>query len=310
MKEIKKTELFSVYYRQWVSLYKENAVRDVTLKKYEMALQWIEKLIPKIRVCDMTRQVYQQMINDYAKEHERQTVMDFHHNVKGAVIDAIDEGLISGNPVRKIVVKGRSPVLKKKVKYLSQTELQLLLKALNLKTGINCDCLIYLMAKTGIRFSEALALTPNDFDFEKKTLSISKTWDYKGGGGFLPTKNRSSVRKIPLDKQTISHFSLLLKGLDSELPIFISDDRPVYNSTVNDHLEILCRSLDIPIISIHGLRHTHASVLLFAGVSTASVAKRLGHSSTSTTQNTYLHIIRELENQDTDLIVRSLSDLA
>ena len=75
-------------------------------------------------------------------------------------------------------------------------------------------------------------------------------------------------------------------------------------------LERHCNRAKIPVISVHGLRHTHASVLLFAGVSIASVARRLGHSSMTTTQKTYLHIIRELENQDIDLVMRSLSGLS
>ena len=75
-------------------------------------------------------------------------------------------------------------------------------------------------------------------------------------------------------------------------------------------LERHCNQTKIPVISVHGLRHTHASVLLFAGVSIASVARRLGHSSMTTTQKTYLHIIQELENQDIDLVMRSLSGLS
>ena len=75
-------------------------------------------------------------------------------------------------------------------------------------------------------------------------------------------------------------------------------------------LERHCNQAKIPVISVHGLRHTHASVLLFAGVSIASVARRLGHSSMTTTQKTYLHIIRELENQDIDLVMRSPSGLS
>lgn len=75
-------------------------------------------------------------------------------------------------------------------------------------------------------------------------------------------------------------------------------------------LERHCNRAKIPVISVHGLRHTHASVLLFAGVSIANVARRLGHSSMTTTQKTYLHIIRELENQDIDLVMRSLSGLS
>ena len=75
-------------------------------------------------------------------------------------------------------------------------------------------------------------------------------------------------------------------------------------------LERHCNRAKIPVISVHGLRHTHASVLLLAGVSIASVARRLGHSSMTTTQKTYLHIIQELENQDIDLVMRSLSGLS
>ena len=75
-------------------------------------------------------------------------------------------------------------------------------------------------------------------------------------------------------------------------------------------LERHCNRAKIPVISVHGLRHTHASVLLFAGVSIASVARRLGHSSMTTTQKTYLHIIQELENQDIDIVMRSLSGLS
>ena len=55
------------------------------------------------------------------------------------------------------------------------------------------------------------------------------------------------------------------------------------------------------------IRHTHASLLMFAGVSIASVARRLGHASMTTTQKTYLHIIQELENKDVDLVMRTLS---
>ena len=83
----------------------------------------------------------------------------------------------------------------------------------------------------------------------------------------------------------------------------------MYNSTVNEILKRRCKALKIPVISIHGLRHTHASLLLFAGVSIASVARRLGHASMTTTQKTYLHIIHELENKDVDIVMRSLSGL-
>lgn len=161
--------------------------------------------------------VTQQLLNDYAKEHERQTTLDFHHQLKGAILDAVDEGMIDRDPTRK-------------------------------------------------------AITPADFDFSRQTLSISKTWDYKGKGGFLPTKNKSSIRKIQIDWQNVVKFSELTKNLPENEPIF-AGNKKIYNSTVNDILTRHCRRCGISEISIHGLRHTHASLLLFAGVSIASVAQ-------------------------------------
>lgn len=302
-------QLFVEYYKEWVSIYKEGAIRPITLSKYKMTISWLEKLVPNLKLCDLDRISYQKLINDYAKYHERQTTMDFHHQIKGSILDAVDEGLIPKDPTRKAIIKGKTPG-EKKPKYLNQFELHNLLTSLDLKESVNWDWFILLVAKTGMRFSEALALTPEDFDFSKQVVSINKTWDYKGQGGFLPTKNKSSVRKVQLDWKTVMQFSQLLKDLPSDEPIFVKSNDKIYNSTVNGVLFRLCKKADIPTISIHGLRHTHASLLLYAGVSIASVARRLGHASMTTTQKTYLHIIQELENQDVDIVMRSLANLS
>lgn len=259
-----------------------------------------------MRLCDINRVSYQELLNKYAEEHERQTTMDFHHQLKAAILDALDDNLISRDPTRKVIIKGKNPS-QKKPKYLNQYQLHTLIKFLHLGDTLNYDWLILLIAKTGMRFSEAIALTPEDFDFSKQTLSINKTWNYKDGGGFQPTKNKSSVRKIQIDWMVVSQFSGLIKDLDKKEPIFIK--KPIFNSTINDILQRRCEEAEIPTITIHGLRHTHASLLLFEGVSIASVAKRLGHASINTTEKTYLHIIQELENKDIDLVMRSLSGL-
>ena len=302
-----KSELFYIYYEKWIRIYKEGAIRNVTMRKYEITLLWLKKLVPELKLSQLNRISYQQLLNDYAEFHERQTTMDFHHQIKAAILDAVDEGFIDRDPTRKAIIKGRSPRIKK-IKYLNQFELHTLLVNLKLTSEINWDWLILIIAKTGMRFSEALALTPKDFDFAHQSLIVDKTWDYKGDGGFLPTKNKSSVRKIQLDWQTIIKFSELIKGLPEDKPIFVNGR--VFNSTVNGVLERYCKKLGIPVISIHGLRHTHASLLLFAGVSIASVARRLGHASMTTTQKTYIHIIQEMENKDIDLVMRSMAGLA
>lgn len=297
---------FCDYYRQWIHVYKEGAIREVTMDKYRLSLSWLEQLVPTLKLCDLNRITYQKLINDYAVHHERQTTMDFHHQLKGAILDAVDEGLVQRDPTRKVIIKGKPPRAKK-IKYLNQFELHALLSDLELGSEASIDWLILLIAKTGLRFSEALGLTPDDFDFVHQTVSINKTWDYKRNTGFVPTKNTSSVRKVQLDWQLVMQFAGLLKGLPPDRPIFVNGR--IYNSTANGVLARHCVRAGVPVISIHGLRHTHASLLLFAGVSIASVSRRLGHASMTTTQETYLHIIRELENQDVDIVMRSLAAL-
>ncbi|MCH3907406.1 MAG: site-specific integrase [Sphaerochaeta sp.] len=304
--DVHKNDLFCDYYEQWVTVYKKGAIRDITMEKYRMTQDWVRKLAPDLKVGELTRIEYQKLLNEYAQAHERQTTMDFHHQLKGAIIDAVDDGLIDRDPTRKAIIKGRQPKAKK-VKFLNQFELHTLLASLHLGAHISWDWFILLVAKTGLRFSEALALTPKDFDFTHQMITINKTWNYKGNGGFLPTKNKSSVRKVQIDWQMVIQFSELIKGLPEDAPIFVQGN--VYNATVNDILTRYCRQEGLPEITIHGLRHTHASLLLFAGVSIASVARRLGHASMTTTQKTYLHIIHELENKDIDIVMRTLSGL-
>ena len=86
--------LFCDYYEKWIKVYKEGAIRKVTLEKYYMTHRWLKKLIPELKICEMTRINYQQLLNDYALCHERQTNMDFHHQLKGAILDALDEGIV------------------------------------------------------------------------------------------------------------------------------------------------------------------------------------------------------------------------
>lgn len=302
--------LLYAYYQNWMELYKKGAVRPITYAKYEQTQRQIRYLAPTLSMADLNRQTYQEMLNVYAETHEKQTVLDFHHQVKSALLDALEEGLLVIDPTRKIVIKG-TVTQAHKVKFLNQQQLTKLLAQLDLGETVNWDYFLLLIAKTGLRFSEALALTPDDFDLGRLTITVNKTWDYKEseGGRFAATKNTASIRKIPIDWQVAMQFAKMIHNKPRDWPIFVPKDRKVYNATPNDRLERYCKRAGIPLISIHGLRHTHASLLLYAGVSIGSVARRLGHSNMNTTQRTYLHVIQELENSDTDKIMRYLTTL-
>ena len=91
-------------------------------------------------------------------------IMTLSASLIGAILDAVDEGLLDREPTRKVIIKGKVPS-PKKIKYINQFELYSLLVQLDLKSKITWEWFIMLVAKTGLRFSEALALTPQDFDF-------------------------------------------------------------------------------------------------------------------------------------------------
>lgn len=303
------TKLFYKYYLDWIHLYKDNAVRPVTLNKYYLVQRKLQELAPNLHMNELNRQNYQRILNLYAQDHEKTTTLDFHHHLKASLFDAVDDGLLKADPTRRVIIKG-CPSGDKKPKFLNLFDLQALLRSLNLKEDLNWDWFFYLIAKTGLRFAEALALTPEDFDFEKQSLIINKSWNYKEKHGyFQPTKNESSNRTVMVDWQLMQQFQVMINDKESDQPIFFDKEQRIYNSTLNQKLALHCKNNGIPIISIHGLRHTHASLLLYEGVSIASVAKRLGHNNTTTTQETYIHIIREMENKDNDKILHHLSQL-
>lgn len=222
----------------------------------------------------------------------------------------MEEGLLDRDPTRHLVIRGKRPG-RKKVKYLGFLDLKRLINQLDLSETLNLDWLILLIAKTGVRYAEALGLTVEDFDFGKCQIQINKTWDYKSKiGKFQPTKNKSSIRVISIDPITAEQFKGLTRGLNPNKPIFVQGNKRVYASTLNNHLYKYCKQAGVEVISIHGLRHTHASLLLYDGVSIPSVAKRLGHSNTVTTQQTYLHIVKELANKDNQKIIENMVRLS
>lgn len=311
----RKEILFCDYYEEWIETYKVGAIADVTLSKYYIVAKYLREVCPKLLISDFTRQDYQKILNEYSKTHEKQTVMDFHHHVKAAIRDAVHDGLLEKDPTYRVVLKGKEPTRKKKTKFLQKNELQKLLQSLDLNDELGSDWFLLIIAKTGMRYAEALALTPDDFDWANVTVTIDKTWDYKTNKGFKKTKTQSSVRTIAIDWQIVGQFKPLIQDLPGDEPIFIEKDekgkyKRQFNSTINNYLASKCRALGITEISLHALRHTHASILLAEGVSIHTISARLGHADVGVTQETYAHVIDELQKKDDQKMMNVLMQIA
>lgn len=289
----------SEYYDKWIITYKKNNVKPITYQKYTMTGKSLKEIEPKCSIIEIDRGIYQELINKYAETHEHLTTMDFHRQIRASVLDAVDEKIIERDFTRRVQIGGKTKDKKVK-KFLEEDEAKLFISDLNTNTKeLNWDHFLLLLINTGLRYAEALALTPNDFDFDSRTVSVNKSYDYKSKNKtsrFQPTKNISSNRVISVDLKTAWTLRPIIEKLDMIEPIFPywsgGSHVVVYNSTINGVIARHCKKVGIDKITVHGLRHTHASLLIAKKVSIQAVAKRLGHANTITTQSTYIHPLK------------------
>ncbi len=140
---------------------------------------------------------------------------------------------------------------------------------------------------TGLRIGELLGLTWEDVDGD--VLHINKQWLYRRKE-FGSTKTPQSVRDVPIPQFLQEMFRLR--------PYDYKPTDRVFNisaGSVDSALKTGIKKAGLPAIKIHGFRHSHISMLISLGVPIPAVAKRVGHSSTSTTMSVYAHAYKHDE---------------
>ena len=164
---------------------------------------------------------------------------------------------------------------------------------------------------TGARYGELVGLTDEDFDFENSILDINKTWKYKKDdeNEFGDLKADSKPRKVAVDKDVMLVFKELLSLLPERphnLVFYSSASKKmvVTGNAVNKALNHVLDNLELDKVTIHALRHTHASSLLYAGATIQYVSERLGHADIATTYNTYTHVLKELKEKDESIALQ------
>lgn len=150
----------------------------------------------------------------------------------------------------------------------------------------------HLLYFTGLRKGEARALLVDDLDINNGTISVTKAMrrDVSSLGA---TKNPQSVRKVSLDQFTLE----LLKPLKSHEKWLFGDYKPLANTTIARVFSHCTDLAGLEHIRIHDLRHSHCSYLLGNGIDVVYASKRMGHSSVSTTLNTYSHVLNNADEK-------------
>lgn len=305
MAEKNKKKTYEQIFDLWIEEYK-TTVKESTLYKTEQLFE--NHILPAFgakTIEDITPLEVQSQMNTWHKQFVRSaTIM----NYAGLVFDyALRLQLINVNPTKII----KKPTKRKQIKeekdlnFYDKEELKEFMKSL--ETGRNHRAYVFfrLLAFTGIRKGEALALKWSDVDVKHKVLDINKAVSRKSTGLYIQTpKTPSSIRRISLDDKTLEVLKEF-KGSDSEdLLIFRTENNGILSPAKTRKWLIVAqdaldRKRETPMkrISTHGFRHTHASLLFESGATIKDVQFRLGHSDIQTTMDIYTHVTKQAKEQ-------------
>lgn len=176
------------------------------------------------------------------------------------------------------------------------------------RTGLKFLAFFRVLAFTGLRKSEVLSLQWKDIDFENATANIETTLAMDEFGKIIiqTPKTDSSKRKVHLDKNTLKilkdwqinqkdwYSKFDIDTTAKEQYIFTNKKNSLYYpQAANDWLNMILEKYDLPKITVHGFRHTYASLLQKSGVSDKVAQELLGHKNIETTLNIYTHLIEE-----------------
>lgn len=344
VEKVNKNMTLKQWYAYWYQTFCKDTIQTVTRAKYRIIFAHIcSHEIGELKISRITRADTQKYLNWFGATRSKTTVFDHLGTLKRCISDAKEDGFIDSNPFVnvKAVFKEQKYDVKQQKKMREQkkwlemeeyTKLKYHLlfsleadykkepieaargKNLNGATAFHqvIHTGIFIALKTGARFSEILGLTRDDILQETSELNIDKTWDYKYGTGFKQTKNIASIRKVFMDKETMTLLSKYLQWLDEfevkteQNSLFIQEHVNPYSSTYNKRLQLILESLDIEPITMHKLRHTHASILLAKQVPAQLVAKRLGHRDTNMLRKVYGHLLQETEEEGNRMIASLL----
>lgn len=224
---------------------------------------------------------------------------------------AVDLELIDKNPMKKVVRPKYIEQPKEFDNFYSKEELKQFLCCAK-KRNFMYYVFFRLLAYSGMRKGEALALKWDRIDFMHSKIKVDKSVS-KGINNRLyisTPKTRGSVRTIQMDKQTMGMLKEWRTRQQKEMLKlgynFISTNNlvfPTWQNKPNQPTQptqwnnSICEHGHLRHITVHGFRHTHASLLFDSGASMKDVQKRLGHSSMKTTMDIYTHVTKQSEQE-------------
>lgn len=312
---------FIELYHEWLILYKETVKESTYYKTKQIFRDHILPVFGSMNIKAIDTIKVQRAVNDWCKRYVKYVAIK---NYASNVFKYAQRlGIVEKNPFDLVIMPKRKedPNKETKENFYSREELKEFLNTMKDDNPMWAT-FFWLLAYTGIRKGEALALKWSDLDLKNKTLSITKTVtigkDHKQI--IQSPKTQSGKRLINLDSVTMKVLTKWNKeqyGLLTGFGLPFRGNRLMFS---NNDFELLVLSapahyLDrfykkyphIKRITTHGLRHTHCSLLFEAGATVKEVQDRLGHNDIHTTMNIYAHVTQGKKEETANLFMNYMS---
>ncbi|RSK28523.1 site-specific integrase [Bacillus sp. HMF5848] len=291
----------------WIVQYEKTVEESTFIKTSGIFRNHILPSLGEYKIEKMNIEVCQRHIDDWASKVKKYRMIK---SYASKVIDfAIKRGYIEKNPFTLVEM----PKQLKKIRLDDHEELenfytkeQLIefLTCMEQESNFKAYAFFQLLAYSGMRKGEALALTWKDIDFNKNEIRINKALSRgKNNVLYVKTTKTGIARTIKMDDKTMAILEkwkkqqreeYLAKGFNTSQPkqlVFSNEKNEfIQPSKTTKWLDRVLKKYNLPKITTHGFRHTHCSLLFEAGVGLKEVQDRLGHSDVQTTLNIYAHV--------------------
>ena len=305
----------------WLDSYQLTVKPQTFVATKQMLYNHLIPVFGSLRLAKLSVSYIQSFINDLSTRLVHYAVV---HSINRRVLQyGVSLQLLPFNPARDIILPKQPKRENTAIKFIASDNLKDLLvhmeKLAFRKYSYYLDYVLYsVLLATGCRFGEVVALEWSDIDLENGTVSISKNYNR-----FLKLigtpKSKAGVRTISIDKKTVNMLRLyknrqrqlyLQSGARASSVVFATPTREYQNlATRQEALDRRCAEISIPRFTFHAFRHTHASLLLNAGISYKELQYRLGHATLAMTMDIYSHLSADKEKEAVSYFEKAMNSL-
>lgn len=306
----------------WLESYKKT-VKESSYSRTKIIFN--KHIYPKfgnIKLSKINTAYCQKVVNDWSEKGTSKQYPLFINYMNKVFKYAINIGLTSDNPTLNLIIPKPQIKTEKKLKLYTKEQLELFLNEVSQEQNPyfkNRDYTLFrLLAFSGCRIGEILALTWDNINFKTNEMAIKKTVARSDKYYISETpKTKKSNRIIYLDEKTIKQLKfwkleqrkyLFQLGFTKANFLFTNDENNfTINQAVAERYNIYRERAGLPYIGLHGFRHTHASMLYEAGADHKEVQERMGHANIKTTMDTYTHITNSKKEETTQKLTNYIN---